>query len=75
MSDWSSRPLTARQQQYAALDAVVLPQLYDVLCERLGPEVSQRLVAQNTKTLSRVSGQSKRIWCMGADLATVLLLV
>lgn len=54
MSDWSTRPLTLRQQHYAALDAFVLPQLFDTLTERLGSDVSQQLVRQHTKTFTRV---------------------
>lgn len=62
MSDWACRPLTDRQKTYAALDAFVLPKLYDVLQQRLGPETTQQLVQQHTKTYSRVSGTSKQGW-------------
>jgi ribonuclease D len=59
MSDWQSRPLTDRQKTYAALDAYVLPKCFDVLKQQLGPEATQQLVQQHTKTLSRVSDTSK----------------
>jgi hypothetical protein len=42
--------------QYAALDALVLPQLFDVLSQRLGPAATQELVAQHSRTFSRASG-------------------
>lgn len=56
MSDWSARPLSSRQQQYAALDAFVLPRLYDALREGLGPDATDSLVQQHTKTFRKVSG-------------------
>lgn len=55
MSDWAARPLSSRQLQYAALDAVVLPQLYDVLARELGPGRTQQLVTQHTTNFVRVS--------------------
>jgi ribonuclease D len=40
---------------YAALDAFVLPQLYDRLCTELGEQRSQQLLKQHTTSVRRVS--------------------
>lgn len=55
MSDWTARPLTQRQMHYAALDAFVLPRLFDKLCQELGEAKSQQLLRQHTTTFNRVS--------------------
>jgi hypothetical protein len=55
MSDWTARPLSQRQMHYAALDAFVLPQLYDRLCAELGEQRSQQLLKQHTSSVRRVS--------------------
>ncbi|KAF6257473.1 hypothetical protein COO60DRAFT_1701845 [Scenedesmus sp. NREL 46B-D3] len=55
MSDWTARPLSQRQAHYAALDAFVLPQLYDRLCTELGQQRSQQLLKQHTSSVRRVS--------------------
>jgi hypothetical protein len=72
MSDWSARPLTDRQQQYAALDAFVLVQLFGVLKDCLGPDTSQQLVQQHTKTINRVSGPSKVTLLLGTGAGGLL---
>lgn len=72
MSDWSARPLTDRQQQYAALDAFVLVQLFGVLKEHLGPDTTQQLVQQHTKTINRVSGPSKVTLSLGTGAGAVV---
>jgi hypothetical protein len=56
MSDWQQRPLTQRQREYAALDAFVLPQLYDALQQHLGPDATAKLIKQHTKVFHRVGG-------------------
>eukprot|EP00775_Hariotina_reticulata_P004540 gene4540-4792_t len=48
MSDWTVRPLMPRQLQYAALDAFVQPQLYDVFVRELGAERCQQLTKQHS---------------------------
>lgn len=58
MSDWASRPLTTRQLQYAALDALVLPHLYDVLCKELGPQQQQGLLQQHVQMFVRVRAET-----------------
>jgi ribonuclease D len=55
MGDWTARPLSQRQMHYAALDAFVLPQLYDRLCSELGEQRSQQLLKQHTTSVRRVS--------------------
>lgn len=59
MSDWTARPLSQRQMHYAALDAFVLPQLFDTLCLQLGEQRSQQLLKQHTTCVRRVSAASE----------------
>jgi ribonuclease D len=58
MSDWTVRPLSQQQMHYAALDAYVLPQLFDKLCSELGEQRSQQLLKQHTTSVRRVSAAS-----------------
>ncbi|WIA30602.1 hypothetical protein OEZ86_000682 [Tetradesmus obliquus] len=56
MSDWTARPLSQRQMHYAALDSLVLPQLFDTLCLQLGEQRSQQLLKQHTTCVRRQQG-------------------
>jgi Flp pilus assembly protein TadB len=44
---------------YAALDAYVLPQLFDKLCAELGEQRSQQLLKQHTTSVRRVSAANE----------------
>jgi len=61
MSDWTTRPLMPRQLQYAALDAFVQPQLYDVFVRELGGDRCQQLIKQHSFTFKKVSRVGQRI--------------
>jgi ribonuclease D len=69
MSDWEQRPLSAAQQQYAALDAWVLPQLYTALLGVLGAQEGARLVAQHKGRYVAVGGGPgvKEVACAGYE--------
>eukprot|EP00879_Flechtneria_rotunda_P029008 GHRR01031259.1.p1 GENE.GHRR01031259.1~~GHRR01031259.1.p1 ORF type:complete len:747 (+),score=261.21 GHRR01031259.1:313-2553(+) len=53
MSDWTVRPLSSRQTEYAALDALVLPRLFDAMSLVLGPERQQQLLERHLMSFSR----------------------
>eukprot|EP00879_Flechtneria_rotunda_P026817 GHRR01028650.1.p1 GENE.GHRR01028650.1~~GHRR01028650.1.p1 ORF type:complete len:381 (+),score=102.18 GHRR01028650.1:1142-2284(+) len=66
MSDWTVRPLSSRQTEYAALDALVLPRLFDAMSLVLGPERQQQLLERHLMSFSRVSTTCYAVphaWC------------
>jgi DNA polymerase-1 len=59
VSDWSQRPLTAEQLEYAARDAAVLPDLYDRLMTRID-KAGLRAVYELELRVARAVDQMQR---------------